>query len=57
MAKKGSRILIGLVCEVCKNLNYIVSKNKLNNTQSLKLKKFCKKCKKHQVHKETKKLD
>lgn len=57
MAKKGSRILIGLVCEVCKTLNYVVSKNKLNTTEPLKLKKFCKKCKKHQTHKETKKLD
>ncbi|MCS6956355.1 MAG: 50S ribosomal protein L33 [Patescibacteria group bacterium] len=57
MAKKGSRILIGLVCEVCKSVNYVVTKNKLTVTTPIKLKKYCRKCKKHQIHKETKKLD
>lgn len=57
MAKKGSRVLIGLICEVCKSLNYIVTKNKVNTTSALKLNKYCRKCKKHQFHKETKKLD
>lgn len=57
MAKKGSRILIGLICQVCNSLNYVTSKNKLTTINSLLLKKYCKKCKKHQVHKETKKLD
>ncbi|KKQ23614.1 MAG: 50S ribosomal protein L33 [Candidatus Roizmanbacteria bacterium GW2011_GWC2_37_13] len=57
MAKKGSRILIGLVCEVCKSQNYVVEKNKINTTTGLKLKKYCRKCKKHTQHKEVKKLD
>ncbi len=57
MAKKGARILIGLLCEVCKGQNYVVEKNKINTTTALKLKKYCKKCKKHTMHKETKKLD
>ncbi len=57
MAKKGSRILIGLICEVCKSLNYVVEKNKINTTGSLKLKKYCKHCKKRTSHKEKKKLD
>lgn len=57
MAKKGSRILIGLICQVCNSLNYVTSKNKLTTTNPLSLKKYCKKCKKHQIHKETKKLD
>ena len=57
MAKKGSRIDVGLVCEVCHSVNYVVDKNKVNTTGSLKLNKFCKKCRKHTVHKETKKLD
>ena len=56
MAKKGSRILIGLTCEVCKSQNYVVQKNKINTTGSLKLKKYCKRCKKHTLHKEKKKL-
>lgn len=57
MAKKGSRIDVGLICEVCKSINYVVEKNKVNTTGSLKLKKFCRKCRKHTAHKESKKLD
>jgi len=57
MAKKGSRIQLGLICEVCKSQNYVVEKNKINTTTALKLKKYCRRCKKHTVHKETKKLD
>ncbi|OGK25092.1 50S ribosomal protein L33 [Candidatus Roizmanbacteria bacterium RIFCSPLOWO2_01_FULL_37_13] len=56
MAKKGSRILVGLVCEVCKRQNYIVEKNKLNTPGGLKLKKYCKNCRKRTLHKEKKKL-
>jgi large subunit ribosomal protein L33 len=57
MAKKGSRIDVGLTCEVCHSVNYVVDKNKVNTTASLKLNKFCQKCRKHTSHKETKKLD
>ncbi len=56
MAKKGSRVLVGLVCEVCKSQNYVTEKNKINTTSALKLKKYCRKCRKHTVHKEKKKL-
>lgn len=57
MAKKGSRQLIGLVCEECRRQNYVVTKNKVNTTGALKLNKYCGHCKKHTPHKETKKLD
>lgn len=57
MAKKGARIKIGLVCEVCKSVNYITEKNKINDQEPLKLKKYCKKCNKRTIHQETKKLD
>lgn len=56
MAKKGSRVLIGLTCGVCGNQNYVTEKNKINSTDSLKIKKFCPKCLKHTDHKEKKKL-
>jgi len=56
MAKKGSRILVGLVCETCNKQNYVVQKNKVNTTGSLRLKKYCNRCKKHTGHKEKKKL-
>lgn len=57
MAKKTARDIYGLTCTVCKSLNYVVSKNKLNTAGALKLMKYCKKCKKHTEHKEAKKLD
>ncbi len=56
MAKKGSRTLIGLICDICGSHNYVTEKNKINTTNILKLKKFCKKCRRHTVHKEKKKL-
>lgn len=56
MAKKGSRVLIGLICEICGRQNYVTVKNKVNTQESLKLKKYCSKCKKRTVHKEKKKL-
>lgn len=56
MAKKGSRVLFGLTCTVCKNQNYVVEKNKVNTTAPLKLNKYCRHCKKHTEHKEKKKL-
>lgn len=57
MAKKGSRILIGLVCSQCKRQNYITTKNKINQPQTLKIKKYCSLCQKRTEHQETKKLD
>ena len=57
MAKKTSRVLIGLVCEVCNKQNYIIEKNKVNTPSALRLKKYCNRCKKHTFHKEKKKLD
>lgn len=43
-----------LVCEECLSRNYSVEKNKLTNTERLVLKKYCAKCGKHTIHKETK---
>ena len=57
MAKKNEhRIIIGLVCQVCKNRNYVTTKNKLETPEKLLLNKFCKQCKKVTPHKETEKL-
>ncbi|MGH7245803.1 MAG: 50S ribosomal protein L33 [Candidatus Levyibacteriota bacterium] len=57
MPKKGEhRVKLGLVCTVCKNRNYLTSRNKLNTTEKLLLKKFCKHCKKITDHKESERL-
>ena len=56
MAKKGARELVALICSVCKNQNYITERNKINMEGKLEVKKYCKFCRKHQIHKETSKL-
>lgn len=48
------RTRVTLACEVCKQRNYVSSKNKKNNTERIELKKYCKFCKDHTAHKETK---
>ena len=54
MAAKGPRENITLEWTECKNRTYTTTKNKRNNTDRLELKKYCKFCKKHTAHKETK---
>jgi large subunit ribosomal protein L33 len=56
MAKKGPRILISLVCSHCHSQNYITEKNKLNKPEKLTFKKYCRRCRKHTLHKESTKL-
>lgn len=48
--------LIKMECTECKRINYHSKKNKkkLANAPRLEMKKYCKHCKKHTVHKETK---
>ncbi|MDR0983595.1 MAG: 50S ribosomal protein L33 [Ruminococcus sp.] len=54
MAAKGKRIKITLACTECKRRNYNSKKNKANNPDRIEMKKHCKFCRKHTVHKETK---
>ncbi|MBI4845735.1 MAG: 50S ribosomal protein L33 [Candidatus Omnitrophica bacterium] len=48
------RELITLACNECKNRNYHSTKNKKKHTDRLELKKFCRSCRKHTHHRETK---
>lgn len=57
MSKKTEAVIkLGLVCAVCGRLNYVTSKNKLENKEKLVLKKYCRHCRKHTEHKEREKL-
>ena len=56
MAKKGAREIVALICSVCKSQNYITERNKVNMEEKLQVKKYCRRCKKSQTHKETSKL-
>lgn len=43
-----------LACNECKNRNYFTTKNKRLHPERVEWKKYCPRCNKHQVHKETK---
>jgi large subunit ribosomal protein L33 len=43
-----------LACGECKNRNYFTMKNKRLHPERVEWKKYCPRCNKHQMHKETK---
>ncbi len=45
---------VKLACTECKQRNYDTTKNKRNNTERIELKKHCRFCKTHTIHRETK---
>ncbi|MBE5817502.1 MAG: 50S ribosomal protein L33 [Clostridiales bacterium] len=45
---------IVLACTECKQRNYNTTKNKKTQTGRVEFSKYCRFCKKHTVHKETK---
>ncbi len=49
-----ARVVITLACQDCKSRNYATTKNKRSDPDRIELKKFCKKCRKHSVHREAK---
>jgi large subunit ribosomal protein L33 len=48
------RVRVTLVCSECKQRNYDTKKNKKNDPDRIELKKYCRFCRKHTVHKESK---
>ncbi len=51
---KIMRVKITLACSECKQRNYDTMKNKKNDPDRLELNKYCRFCRKHTLHKETK---
>jgi len=51
---KDMRTKITLACSECKQRNYNTMKNKKNDPDRLEMNKYCRFCKKHTAHKETK---
>ena len=48
------RVKVTLACTECKQRNYNTMKNKKNTPDRLEMNKYCRFCKKHTVHRETK---
>jgi large subunit ribosomal protein L33 len=45
---------ITLQCTECKSRNYVTTKNKKTTPERLEFRKFCRRCRRHTGHKETK---
>lgn len=55
MGKKNeNRANISLKCTKCGEINYRVEKNKANDPERMEINKFCKRCRAHTEHKESK---
>ena len=52
--KSNTRVKITLACTECKQRNYDTMKNKKNDPDRLEFNKYCRFCRKHTLHKETK---
>ena len=48
-----ARDIITLACTNCKRRNYTSMKNKKNDADRIEMQKYCKWCKKHTLHRET----
>lgn len=48
------RVNVTLACTECKRRNYITKKNNKNDPDRLEMNKYCKFCRKHTLHRETK---
>ena len=48
------REIITIACTECKQRNYTTTKDKTNHPDRLELKKYCKFCRAHTLHRETK---
>jgi large subunit ribosomal protein L33 len=53
VAKKEDRIVITLACTECRERNYASSKNRRNDADRIELRKFCRRCRVHRTHRET----
>jgi large subunit ribosomal protein L33 len=51
---KDVRPVITLACNECKERTYTTQKNRRNDPNRIELKKYCPRCRKHTLHRETK---
>ncbi len=52
--KKAIRLTITLACTDCKEQSYTSEKNRRNDPSRMELNKYCPRCRKHTMHRETK---
>jgi len=54
MAKKAIRTVITLACTECRERNYTTQKNRKNDSSRIEFNKYCPRCHRHTLHRETK---
>jgi large subunit ribosomal protein L33 len=54
LSEKRMRDIVILQCTECKRRNYTTTRNKKQQQEKIQQKKYCKFCRKHTLHKETK---
>lgn len=54
VSRKDKRPIIRLMCSECKQGVYTTRKNPINTPDRMTFSKYCKVCRKHTLHKETK---
>lgn len=47
------RVIVTMACTECKERNYTSTKNKKNDPNRLEFKKYCRTCRRHTLHRET----
>jgi len=47
------RVIVTLECTECNNRNYTTTKNRQNTSGRLELRKYCRRCRAHTTHRET----
>jgi large subunit ribosomal protein L33 len=52
--KRGNRPVVTLACTECQERNYTTEKNRRNDPGRIEMNKYCPRCRKHQLHRETK---
>ncbi|MCD6540532.1 50S ribosomal protein L33 [Candidatus Bipolaricaulota bacterium] len=52
MAKKDNVLIVSLACSECGRRNYHTTRNRQNRRDKLQLRKYCKWCRHHTLHKE-----
>jgi large subunit ribosomal protein L33 len=53
MARGDVRIAVTLACDECKRRNYQTQKSKRNDPNRIEMRMYCRWCKQHTGHKET----
>ena len=53
MARGDVRIAVTLACDDCKRRNYQTNKSKRNNPDRIGMRKYCRWCRRHTAHRET----